>query len=82
MSIITILKTAYIFHSLVFQNSSKKVKKNEEEKLLLLTERCYENDFYIYRWLNNTRVQKYIGLIKNFAFLCDLRENLATFNFF
>ena len=33
------------------------MKKNEEENLLLLIERCYENDFYINRKLNNRRVR-------------------------
>ena len=61
-----ILKSAYIFHSFVFQNSFNKVKKNEEENLVLLIERCYENDFYINRELNHTRVQKYYRFIERF----------------
>ena len=54
-----ILECAYIFRSFVFQNSFKKVKKNEKENLLLLTERRYKNNFYINRELDNTWVQKY-----------------------
>ena len=60
-----ISKSAYIFHYLVFKNSPKKVKKIEEEILLLLIERCHENDFYINRKLNNRRVQKYKNFIEN-----------------
>ena len=69
-----ILKSAYTFHLFVFKNSFKKVKKNEEENLLLLIERSYGNDFYIIRKLNNRAVQKYTGLNINFISIMRFEE--------
>ena len=60
-------KKMFIFSThLFFKIRPRKWKENEEENLLLLIERCYENDFYINRELNDTRVQKYYRFIERF----------------